>query len=85
VSQEINFLAVGATQPEICQSMRVPYMSTKRVLLIDDDKSISLVIQVSLDELAAWTILMADSRPEGLRQAQREKPDANFLAVSPSL
>jgi hypothetical protein len=23
VSQEINFLAVGATQPEICQSMRI--------------------------------------------------------------
>jgi len=56
-------------------------MSTQRILLIDDDKSISLVIQVSLDELAAWTVPMADSSSEGLRQAQLEKPDAILLAI----
>jgi CheY-like chemotaxis protein len=54
-------------------------MSTKRILLIDDEKSISLVIQVSLDELADWTVLAADSSAEGLRQAQLEKPDAILL------
>jgi CheY-like chemotaxis protein len=54
-------------------------MSTKRILLIDDEKSISLVIQMSLNELADWTVLTADSSAEGLRQAQLEKPDAILL------
>lgn len=54
-------------------------MSTKRILLIDDDRNISLVIQVSLSELSDWTVLMADSSTEGLRQAQTEQPDAILL------
>jgi CheY-like chemotaxis protein len=54
-------------------------MSTKRILLIDDEKSISLVIQVSLNDLADWTVLTANSSAEGLRQAQLEKPDAILL------
>jgi CheY-like chemotaxis protein len=54
-------------------------MSTKRILLIDDEKSISLVIQLSLSQIANWTVLMADSSTEGLRQAQAEKPDAILL------
>jgi two-component system, OmpR family, alkaline phosphatase synthesis response regulator PhoP len=54
-------------------------MSTKRILLIDDEKIIRLAIQVSLNELANWTVLTADSSAEGLRQAQIEKPDAILL------
>jgi CheY-like chemotaxis protein len=54
-------------------------MSTKRILLIDDERSISLVIQVSLNDLADWTVLTANSSAEGLRQAQLEKPDAILL------
>jgi CheY-like chemotaxis protein len=54
-------------------------MSTKRILLIDDEKSISLVIQMSLNELADWTVLTADSSAEGLRQAQLEKDGFTVL------
>jgi len=54
-------------------------MSSKRILLIDDEKSISLVIQVSLSQLANWTVLIAASSVEGLHQAEVEKPDAILL------
>jgi CheY-like chemotaxis protein len=54
-------------------------MSSKRILLIDDEKSISLVIQVSLSQLAHWTVLTAASSVEGLHQAEAEKPDAILL------
>jgi CheY-like chemotaxis protein len=54
-------------------------MSSKRILLIDDENSISLVIQVCLSQLANWTVLTAASSAEGLRQAEAEKPDAILL------
>jgi CheY-like chemotaxis protein len=54
-------------------------MSSKRILLIDDEKSISLVIQVSLSQLAHWTVLTVASSVEGLCQAEAEKPDAILL------
>jgi two-component system, OmpR family, alkaline phosphatase synthesis response regulator PhoP len=57
----------------------VPYLSTKRIQPIDDEKSIRLAIQVSLNGVEGWTVLTADSSAEGLRQAQREKPDAILL------
>ncbi|WP_404783925.1 response regulator [Altericista sp. CCNU0014] len=54
-------------------------MSSKRILLIDDEKSISLVIQVSLSQLAHWNVLTANTSADGLRQAEAEKPDAILL------
>jgi CheY-like chemotaxis protein len=54
-------------------------MSTKRILLIDDEKSICFAIQMCLNELADWTVLIADSSADGLHQAQLEKPDAILL------
>lgn len=54
-------------------------MSSKRILLIDDEKSISLVIQVCLSQLANWTVLIANTSTEGLCQAEAEKPDAILL------
>jgi CheY-like chemotaxis protein len=54
-------------------------MSTKRILLIDDEKSICLAVQVCLNVLADWTVVTADSSADGLHQAQLEKPDAILL------
>jgi CheY-like chemotaxis protein len=54
-------------------------MSSKRILLIDDENSISLVIQVCLGQLANWTVLTAASSSEGLSRAEAEKPDAILL------
>ena len=54
-------------------------MSSKRILIIDDETNICLVIQVSLSQLANWTVLIAASSAAGLRQAEAEKPDAILL------
>jgi CheY-like chemotaxis protein len=54
-------------------------MSTKRILLIDDEKSISLIVQVCLSQLANWTVLTANTSTDGLIQAEAEKPDAILL------
>jgi CheY-like chemotaxis protein len=54
-------------------------MSNKRILLIDDEQSIRLVIQVCLSQLTDWIVLTASSSLEGLCQAEAEKPDAILL------
>jgi CheY-like chemotaxis protein len=54
-------------------------MSTKQILLIDDENSIRLVVQVCLTQLANWTVLTAASSIDGLRQAEEQKPDAILL------
>jgi CheY-like chemotaxis protein len=54
-------------------------MSTKQILLIDDENSIRLVVQVCLTQLANWTVLTAASSVDGLRQAEEQKPDVILL------
>lgn len=56
-------------------------MSKKRILLIDDEKSLSTVIQACLENLADWTVLKAESGREGLLKAQNEKLNAILLDV----
>ncbi|MBD2164451.1 response regulator [Calothrix sp. FACHB-156] len=56
-------------------------MSRKRILLIDDEKSLSTVIQACLENLADWTVLKAESGREGLLKAQTEKLNAILLDV----
>ncbi len=56
-------------------------MSAKRVLLIDDEKYLSEVIQLCLEKLAGWTVFTAESGIEGLRLAEVQQPDAILLDV----
>ncbi|BAY28269.1 response regulator receiver domain protein [Nostoc carneum NIES-2107] len=56
-------------------------MSRKRILLIDDEKSLSTVIQACLENLADWTVLKAESGREGLLKAQTETLNAILLDV----
>ncbi|MDZ8055213.1 MAG: response regulator [Aulosira sp. ZfuVER01] len=56
-------------------------MSTKRILLIDDEKSLATVIQACLENLADWTVLKAESGKEGLLKAQTENLNAILLDV----
>ncbi|BAY26394.1 response regulator receiver protein [Calothrix sp. NIES-2100] len=56
-------------------------MSKKRILLIDDEKSLATVIQACLENLADWTVLKAESGREGLIKAQTEKLNAILLDV----
>ena len=56
-------------------------MSTKRVLIIDDEKNLCTVIQACLELLGGWITLVATSSKEGLILAQTEHPDAILLDV----
>lgn len=55
---------------------------TKRILIVDDEEDICLVVQVSLEEFGGWQTYLAHSGREGLTIAQAEHPDAILLDVS---
>ncbi len=54
-------------------------MTTKRILIIDDDLGIRQIVQISLEAIANWGVLPAPSGLEGLALAQQEQPDAILL------
>ncbi|WP_460206080.1 response regulator [Scytonema sp. NUACC21] len=56
-------------------------MPTKRILVIDDEKNLCTVIAVSLEKIARWQVLIAQSGSEGLKRAETERPDAILLDV----
>ncbi|MCP6762555.1 MAG: response regulator [Fischerella sp. CENA71] len=56
-------------------------MLAKSILLIDDEKHLSTVIQACLEKLGGWIVLKASSGSEGLHKAKTEQPDAILLDV----
>ncbi|NJM45144.1 MAG: response regulator [Alkalinema sp. RU_4_3] len=56
-------------------------MMHRRVLIIDDEESIQLVVQFGLKLSAGWDVLVASSGLEGIRQAASEQPDMILLDV----
>jgi len=56
-------------------------MTTKKVLVIDDEDGIREIIQICLEAAAGWDVLTAASGSEGLTTAQAEQPDAILLDV----
>jgi len=56
-------------------------MSTKRILLIDDEVDIHKIAQVGLMMEAGWELLTAQSSDEGLEMIFSEQPDAILLDV----
>ncbi|MBD1854267.1 hypothetical protein [Leptolyngbya sp. FACHB-1624] len=56
-------------------------MSSKHILLIDDEKYLSLVIQTCLVKLGGWSVSIAESRQDGLLKAETELPDAIVLDI----
>lgn len=54
---------------------------SKCVLVIDDEKYLSFVIQTCLSKLGGWRVLIANSGHEGLHIAAVEQPDAILLDV----
>jgi CheY-like chemotaxis protein len=56
-------------------------MTTKRVLVIDDEDGVREIIQFSLEAAAGWEVLTAGSGSEGLETAQAQQPDAILLDV----
>jgi CheY-like chemotaxis protein len=56
-------------------------MTTKRILIIDDEDDIREVTQVCLELSEEWEVLTAESGREGLAKAAAEQPDAILLDV----
>lgn len=56
-------------------------MTTRRILVIDDEDGIREIIQICLEAAAGWDVLTAASGNEGLTTAQQEQPDAILLDV----
>ncbi|MDZ8052032.1 MAG: response regulator [Aulosira sp. ZfuVER01] len=57
-------------------------MTTKKVLIIDDEDRIRELVQVCLEDLGGWATLTAASGQEGIKIAQTESIDAILLDVS---
>ena len=53
----------------------------KRILIIDDDDDIREVAALTLEMVAGWNVLTANSGTHGIQRAQEEKPDAILLDV----
>lgn len=56
-------------------------MSTKCILLIDDEETIQEVVQVGLELETDWEVLTASSGLEGIAMANTKLPDAILLDV----
>ncbi len=54
---------------------------TRRLLVVDDEEAIRIVLQAALELTAKWTVLVAASGEEGMVMAQAEQPDAILLDV----
>lgn len=57
-------------------------MTTKRVLIIDDDEDIRTVTRIALEKFAGWQPVLAGSGLAGLAIAQSQPLDAILLDVS---
>ncbi|MBW4520509.1 MAG: response regulator [Scytolyngbya sp. HA4215-MV1] len=56
-------------------------MTTKRILVVDDEATIREVVTVCLKRLGGWDVLTAASGQDALQQARAERPDAIVLDV----
>lgn len=56
-------------------------MTTKRLLLVDNEEYIQEVTKICLETIAGWQVLTAGSGAEGIFKAQTEQPDAILLDV----
>jgi two-component system, OmpR family, alkaline phosphatase synthesis response regulator PhoP len=56
-------------------------MTTKRILIIDDEESIQTVVKFGITMTVAWEVLTASSGSEGIGKAQAEQPDVILLDV----
>lgn len=54
----------------------------KRLLVIDDEKDIRDLVRISLEELAGWQVITAETGQDGLEKANTTHWDAIILDVS---
>jgi CheY-like chemotaxis protein len=53
----------------------------RRILIIDDEDDIRQVAALSLETIAGWDVVLANSGRAGVEAAMKEKPDAILLDV----
>lgn len=53
----------------------------RRILIIDDEEDIREVAALSLETVAGWNVLTANSGSDGIRKAMSEQPDAILMDV----
>ena len=53
----------------------------RRILIIDDEEDIREVAALSLETIAGWNVLTANSGPDGIQKAVAEQPDAILMDV----
>ncbi|HLO84087.1 MAG TPA: response regulator [Nostocaceae cyanobacterium] len=56
-------------------------MSTKQILVIDDENNLCTVIKACLENIGKWQVLTALSGKDGLLLAETQIPDAILLDV----
>ena len=56
-------------------------LMTKRVLVVDDDDGVRQIIQLSLEAVAGWNVMVASSGREGMAIAQSQALDLILLDV----
>jgi CheY-like chemotaxis protein len=56
-------------------------MSTRRILIVDDEDDIREVAQVSLELVGQWEVMTAASGRDGIERARSGHPDAILLDV----
>ncbi len=54
---------------------------TRRILIIDDEEDIRQVAGLSLETVAGWEVVLANSGLQGMERAETEHPDAILLDV----
>lgn len=54
---------------------------TRRILIIDDEDDIREIAAMSLETVAGWEVIVANSGAQGLARAATYKPDAILLDV----
>ena len=57
------------------------FLTTKRILVIDDEAPIREVVAASLQKLGGWEVVLAASGQEALQQIDITPPDAIVLDV----
>jgi CheY-like chemotaxis protein len=57
-------------------------MTSKRILVVDDEERIREVVKMCLVKLASWEVIVAGSGKEAIQAAIAEMPDAILLDVS---
>lgn len=56
-------------------------MSTERILVIDDERNLCIVIKACLEKIAGWKVVTSQSGSNGLQLAESFVPDAILLDV----